>query len=76
MTGYTSAEVVGRNVSMFYTPEDIAAGKLTREFEMTLCDGRFDDEGWRVRKDGTRSGPALLSLPCGTPTETFADMAE
>ena len=52
--GYDAAEIVGQEFSIFYTPEDRAAGKPARILETLRRDGRFEDEGWRVRKDGTR----------------------
>lgn len=52
--GYDACEIIGRNFSVFYTPDDIAAGKPERELEIATTDGAFSDEGWRVRKDGTQ----------------------
>ncbi|HEY0578114.1 MAG TPA: PAS domain-containing protein, partial [Pseudonocardia sp.] len=52
--GYRVDEAVGRHFSMFYPPEDIAAGKPERELEVAIAEGRLEDEGWRVRKDGSR----------------------
>ena len=52
--GYTADEVVGRHFSMFYTEEDRARGLPARALTTATRDGRFADEGWRVRKDGTR----------------------
>ena len=52
--GYSSDEIIGRHVSSFYTPEDIAAGAPARGLEVARNDGRFEAEGWRVRKDGSR----------------------
>ena len=52
--GYTRDEIVGRHFSTFYPPEDIAAGKPPWELEVAEREGRVEDEGWRVRKDGTR----------------------
>ncbi|HET7462964.1 MAG TPA: PAS domain-containing sensor histidine kinase [Longimicrobium sp.] len=54
LKGYTREEIVGRNFSTFYPPEDLAAGKPAWELEVAERDGRVEDEGWRVRKDGTR----------------------
>ncbi len=54
LKGYAGHEVVGRHFSVFYPPEDVAAGKPQRELDAALCSGTFLDEGWRVRKDGTR----------------------
>ena len=52
--GYRAEEIVGKNFSIFYTPEDIARGKPAQELKITADQGRFEDEGWRVRKDGSR----------------------
>jgi PAS domain S-box-containing protein len=52
--GYTPAEIIGRHFSILYTPEDIAAGKPARILETVRQNGHIEDEGWRVRKDGTR----------------------
>jgi PAS domain S-box-containing protein len=52
--GYTAAEIIGRHISQFYTPEDLAAGKPRQFLETAAREGRFENEGWRVRKDGTR----------------------
>ncbi|MGO9836578.1 MAG: ATP-binding protein [Polyangiaceae bacterium] len=52
--GYDAEEIIGRHFSAFYTPEDREAGKPDRILEILRRDGRFEDESWRVRKDGTR----------------------
>jgi diguanylate cyclase (GGDEF)-like protein/PAS domain S-box-containing protein len=52
--GYQSHEIIGRHFSLFYPPEDIEAGKPERELAITAAEGRIEDEGWRVRQDGTR----------------------
>jgi PAS domain S-box-containing protein len=52
LKGYAANEIVGQHFSVFYPPED--KGKCPIELEGALKDGRFEDEGWRVRKDGTR----------------------
>jgi PAS domain S-box-containing protein len=53
LKGYTRDEIVGRHFSIFYPPEDIAAGKPPRELVDAQRDGSVEDEGWRVRKDGS-----------------------
>lgn len=53
LKGYTESEVVGKHFSTFYTEEDIKADKPARELEIATGSGRVEDEGWRVRKDGT-----------------------
>ncbi|WP_321937656.1 PAS domain-containing sensor histidine kinase [Paraburkholderia sp. J8-2] len=52
--GYSADEIVGRHFSIFYTDEDTAAGKPTRLLAAAKARGRVEDEGWRVRKDGSR----------------------
>ncbi|MEE7451541.1 hybrid sensor histidine kinase/response regulator [Methylobacterium radiotolerans] len=52
--GYKQAEIIGQHFSCFYTEEDRAAGVPVRALETARREGRFEAEGWRVRKDGTR----------------------
>ena len=52
--GYTADEIIGRHFSIFYPPEKVAAGWPDHELKEAARVGRFEDEGWRVRKDGTR----------------------
>jgi PAS domain S-box-containing protein len=52
--GYEPAEIIGQHFSVFYTPEDRAAGRPELILEAVRRDGRYEDEGWRVRKDGSR----------------------
>jgi PAS domain S-box-containing protein len=52
--GYAEADIVGRHFSVFYTPEDRAAGMPGRALATALETGRFTAEGWRCRKDGSR----------------------
>jgi PAS domain S-box-containing protein len=54
LKGYRVDEIVGRHFSIFYPPEDVAAGKPARELEIAVAVGQAKDEGWRVRKDGSR----------------------
>jgi len=51
--GYAAQEIIGQHFSVFYTPEDIARDHPKHELEIALAEGRFEEEGWRVRKDGT-----------------------
>ncbi|WP_048439482.1 PAS domain-containing sensor histidine kinase [Caenimonas sp. SL110] len=53
MKGYAAHEIIGRHFSTFYTPDDQRSGKPARELEIATDVGRVEDEGWRVRKDGT-----------------------
>ena len=54
LKGYRPAEILGKHFSVFYTREDAASGKTERELEIAAREGRFEDEGWRVRKDGSK----------------------
>ena len=51
---YEASEAIGRHMSIFYPPADAAAGKPERLLARAVVDGRVEDEGWRVRKDGSR----------------------
>jgi PAS domain S-box-containing protein len=52
--GYEASEIIGRHFSVFYPPEKIAEGFPQHELEVAAREGRFEDEGWRIRKDGSR----------------------
>jgi PAS domain S-box-containing protein len=52
--GYTAREIIGQHFSRFYTARDRAAGEPQRELAIAARDGRYEREGWRVRKDGTQ----------------------
>jgi PAS domain S-box-containing protein len=52
--GYDSAEIIGRHFSAFYTEEDVRSRKPEMNLEIAAREGRFEDEGWRVRKDGSK----------------------
>jgi PAS domain S-box-containing protein len=51
--GYKAQEIIGRHFSAFYPAEDVAWGKPEMELRVAAAEGRFEDEGWRLRKDGT-----------------------
>jgi len=54
LKGYTEAEILGQNFANFYTPEDRERGLPQRALRIASTEGRFESEGWRVRKDGNR----------------------
>lgn len=52
--GYKPWEIIGQHFSVFYPAEDLRARKPWHELEVAAKEGRFEDEGWRLRKDGSR----------------------
>ena len=58
--GYTADEIIGQHISRFYSREDRAAGLPARGLATAAREGRFETEGWRVRKDGTRFWAAVV----------------
>jgi len=51
--GYRADEIIGQHLSIFYPPEEVANGKTEWELEIASREGRFEEEGWRIRKDGS-----------------------
>jgi PAS domain S-box-containing protein len=58
--GYSPAEIVGEHFSRFDTPEDLASGTPARALETARETGRYEAEGWRMRKDGTRFWASVI----------------
>ena len=54
LKGYRAEEVIGKQLSLFYPPEDVQSGKPARLLAEAAQRGQSEDEGWRVRKDGSR----------------------
>ncbi|OLE65482.1 MAG: hypothetical protein AUG74_12340, partial [Bacteroidetes bacterium 13_1_20CM_4_60_6] len=52
--GYKAAEVIGKHFSMFYTFEDVSAGVPQKALQIAAREGHYENEGWRVRKDGSK----------------------
>jgi PAS domain S-box-containing protein len=61
--GYSATEIIGRHFSLFYTSEDRAAGRPAKALDLARNTGKFEDEGWRVRKDGTRFWASVVIDP-------------
>ena len=53
LKGYAADEIIGQHFSVFYPPEAVAIGHPEHELEVAKTEGRFEEEGWRIRKDGT-----------------------
>jgi len=64
--GYTTDEIVGANFTQFYTPADREAGLPERGLKNAAEQGRYETEGWRVRKDGTRFWAHVIIDPIRT----------
>jgi PAS domain S-box-containing protein len=63
LKGYTRDEIVGQHFSKFYLPEAVASGWPARELMLARKQGRFADEGFRVRKDGTSFWASVIITP-------------
>lgn len=74
--GYAESEVVGTHFSRFYTDEDRAIGLPDRALSIARTEGRFEQEGWRVRKDGTRFFAHVIIDPLHDPTGALAGFAK
>src|SRR5688500_1449326 len=51
--GYTSEEIIGKHISVFYTSQEIQEGEPEFNLRKTQQEGRYETENWRVRKDGS-----------------------
>ncbi|MGZ8286444.1 MAG: PAS domain S-box protein [Allosphingosinicella sp.] len=61
--GYKASEIVGQHFSRFYTEEDRAAGEPQRALATALAEGKYENEAWRLRKDGTRFYASVVIDP-------------
>lgn len=74
--GYGVSEIIGKHFSIFYPEEDIRAGKPARELEVAAWEGRFEDEGWRLRKDGSRFWANVILTAIKDDTGTLIGFAK
>lgn len=74
--GYSAEEILGRHFSLFYRAEDISEGKPQLELEVALAQGRYEDEGWRVRKDGSRFWANVVLTPVRDESGTLVGFAK
>lgn len=74
--GYDPAEIIGQHFSRFYTDEDRAEGLPERALEIAASEGRFEKEGWRVRKDGTRFWANVIIDPIRDDSGTLVGFAK
>jgi PAS domain S-box-containing protein len=66
--GYKANEIIGQHFSRFYPTEDVEAGKPAYELKVASERGRYEEEGWRIRKDGSRfwANVVITALRDGT----------
>jgi PAS domain S-box-containing protein len=74
--GYEASEIIGEHFSRFYTDEDKAAGLPARALWIAEHEGRFEGEGWRVRKDGTRFWAGIVIDPIRSPQGNLVGYAK
>ena len=74
--GYAAEEVLGRHFALFYTPEDARDGKPGRGLRAAVTEGRWEDEGWRVRKGGTRFWAGVVLTALRDPTGRLVGVAK
>lgn len=74
--GYTSDEIIGKHFSIFYTTEDLESGKPARELEIATRTGVYEEEGWRLRKDGTRFWANVVITAVFKPDGSLAGFAK
>jgi PAS domain S-box-containing protein len=74
--GYRSDEIIGQHFSRFYEPESIVRGWPDHELTVAKAEGRFEDEGWRLRKDGTRFWASVVITALYDPTGELRGFAK
>ena len=74
--GYTPEEIIGRHFSIFYPPEANAIGHPQHELEVATSKGVYEEEGWRVRKDGSRFWANVVITPVRRPDGSLAGFAK
>ncbi len=74
--GYTENEIIGQHFSRFYTPEDQETGLPARALETARREGKFEAEGWRVRKDGSRFWAYVVIDPIREPSGQIVGFAK
>jgi PAS domain S-box-containing protein len=74
--GYQADEIIGRHFSEFYTPEDRENGLPARALQIAEREGKYESEGWRVRKDGDRFWAYVVIDPIRSPDGTLIGFAK
>ncbi len=76
LKGYDADEIIGQHFSVFYQPDDQAGGKPEMDLRVATDEGRVQDEGWRVRKDGTRFWASALITALRNPSGELVGFAK
>jgi PAS domain S-box-containing protein len=76
INGFTAPEILGKHFSTFYTPEDLADDKPARELQVAEANGAYEEENWRVRKDGSRFQASVLITAVRDETGTLRGFAK
>jgi PAS domain S-box-containing protein len=76
LKGYPSEEILGRHFSVFYPPEEVAAGTPARVLDRAAREGRYEGEGWRRRKDGSDFWAHLIVTPVRDDAGTLVGFAK
>src|SRR4030088_495198 len=63
INGYRSDEIIGRHYSQLYPQEDVLQGRPQHELAVAAAEGRFEEEGWRIRKNGTSFWADVVITP-------------
>jgi PAS domain S-box-containing protein len=74
--GYQAREIVGQHFSRFYTPADQAAGRPARALRIARETGKYEEDGWRVRKDGTFFWASVVIDPIRSSTGELIGFAK
>ena len=76
MKGYKPDEIIGKHFGQFYTQEDRASGKPERELNIAAAQGHCEEEGWRVRKDGSQFWASVVISAIRDPSAQLVGFAK
>jgi PAS domain S-box-containing protein len=74
--GYRPEDIIGQHFSRFYSSEDLARGKPERALKVAAAMSRFEDEGWRIRRDGTRFWASVVITAVRGPSGEFVGFSK
>jgi PAS domain S-box-containing protein len=74
--GYAAEEIIGQHFSVFYSAQDLLSGKPARELDVATAEGRYEEESWRVRKDGSRFAASVVITAVRDPSGKLIGFAK